>query len=502
MAPTAPASIARRPEQTAAWSAARTGACAWVGGWAGGWIAASIAALSLAPLALAAAPQDAPATADATGDVTSNALGWVVAGLVAAFWAGTALLRGRSEASLARTLTEGDGWPRDGRGFPLLDALASTVLRRIRAEHERQARTEDRLRETERVLRATPIAVLALDHLQRIVGTNPAAERLLGFEERLARGRLLQEVVRQPALHRLVSRALLGGEPVQSEVQLDGEESLELQVSCEPLHVDAQPPGLVVSLVDVTRMRRLESMRSEFAANVSHELRTPITNIKGYIETLLQVEMDDANQRRKFLEIVHRNTVRLSGIVEDILTLAFLEEPEARHTIERRALPASEVVREVVEALESAALARRIEISWRCDDELLVEANKSLAEQALANLVSNAIRYSGEGSKVSIEVAAEAEMIRFDVRDQGPGIASKHLPRLFERFYRVDKARARTQGGTGLGLSIVKHIATIHGGSIEVASQVGSGSCFSLRLPRAAAAAADTTTKASSAPSV
>jgi len=469
---------------------------------------------SVSVTALAGIAQGAQVDAAVTSDLSEGGLGWAVAGVVAALWAGATLLRRRSEARLARTLTEGDGWPRDGRGFPLLDGLASAVLRRIRSEHERQARTEDRLRETERVLRATPIAVLALDHLQRIVGTNPAAERLLGFEERLARGRLLQEVVRQPALHRLVSRALSGGEPIQSEIQLDGEESLELQVSCEPLHADAQPPGLVVSLVDVTRMRRLESMRSEFAANVSHELRTPITNIKGYIETLLQVEMDDAEQRRRFLEIVHRNTVRLSGIVEDILTLAFLEEPEARHTIERRAIPASEVVREVVEALESAALARRIEISWRCDDELLVEANKSLAEQALANLVSNAIRYSGEGSKVAIEATAERcvepavasatdpRMVRFDVRDQGPGIASKHLPRLFERFYRVDKARARTQGGTGLGLSIVKHIATIHGGSVEVASQVGSGSCFTLRLPRAAAAATEAPARASSVPSV
>ena len=464
-------------------------------------------ASTLAPAGLA---QGAQADAAVGSDLPEGGLGWAVAGIVAALWAGATILRRRSEARLARTLTEGDGWPRDGRGFPLLDALASAVLRRIRSEHERQARTEDRLRETERVLRATPIAVLALDHLQRSVGTNPAAERLLGFEERLARGRLLQEVVRQPALHRLVSRALSGGEPVQSEVQLDGEESLELQVSCEPLHADAQPPGLVVSLVDVTRMRRLESMRSEFAANVSHELRTPITNIKGYVETLLQVEMDDAEQRRRFLEIVHRNTVRLSGIVEDILTLAFLEEPEARHTIERRPLSAAEVVREVVEALESAALARRIEISWRCDDELLVEANKSLAEQALANLVSNAIRYSGEGSKVAVEAYAEPptaptteiRMVRFDVRDQGPGIASKHLPRLFERFYRVDKARARTQGGTGLGLSIVKHIATIHGGSVEVTSQVGSGSCFSLRIPRAASAPAEPHAPASSVPSV
>ncbi len=424
-------------------------------------------------------PADVPTRAAETPDAT----GWLVAGGVLAAWILTAVVRRRSARRLSRALAETAGEPREDAAFPLLDSLAGDVLRRIRHERERRERIEDRMREIERVLRATPIAVLALDHMQRIVGSNPAAERLLNFDERSARGRLLQEVVRQPALNRTVARALGADGRLQEELHLEFDSPLELQVSCEPLHADSQPTGLVVSLVDVTRMRRLESMRSEFAANVSHELRTPITNIKGYVETLLQVDLDDSERRRKFLEIIHRNTVRLSGIVEDILTLAFLEEPESRQTLELKPIAVREVVHEVVDALGTAAAARSIQLGVTVPDDAVVDANRSLLEQALANLVSNAIRYSGEGTAVRIECAVERDRVRISVHDQGPGIPSKHLPRLFERFYRVDKARARTQGGTGLGLAIVKHIATIHGGSVDVASQVGSGSCFSLLLP-------------------
>jgi two-component system phosphate regulon sensor histidine kinase PhoR len=411
--------------------------------------------------------------------------GWAVAGSILAAWAATGFMRRRSARRLARSLASYHGLGREEDRFPLLETLAGDVLRRIRHERERRERVEDRLREIERVLRATPIAVLALDHMQRIVGSNPAAERLLNFDERTARGRLLQEVVRQPTLNRAIERALAGDGRLQDELHLEFDSPLELQVSCEPLHHDAQPAGLVVSLVDVTRMRRLESMRSEFAANVSHELRTPITNIKGYVETLLQVDLDDAERRRKFLEIIHRNTVRLSGIVEDILTLAFLEEPESRQTLELAPVSVREIVQEVVDALGTAAAARSLTISIAVPESASVEANRSLLEQALANLVSNAVRYSDEGTAVRIECTEGGEQVRISVHDQGPGIPSKHLPRIFERFYRVDKARARTQGGTGLGLAIVKHIATIHGGGVEVTSQVGSGSCFSLLLPRA-----------------
>lgn len=412
--------------------------------------------------------------------------GWGVAALLAAGWLGTTLVRRRSRARFEQRLLADDEPLHEEERFPLLDGLASATMRRLRVERQRQARTGDRLADVERILQATPIAVIALDHMQRMISANPAAERLLGFDEPSARGRLLQEVIRQPAINRTVTSAMQAGGRFDGELHLELDAPLEVQVCCEPLQSESQPPGLVISLVDVTRMRRLESMRSEFAANVSHELRTPITNIKGYVETLLQVDLEDAARRRKFLEIIHRNTVRLSGIVEDILTLAFLEEPGSRQTLEFSPASVRDMVNEVVDALGSAAAMKSITITVKVPEALTIDANRSLLEQALANLVSNAIRYSGEGTAVRIECTEEGEQVRISVHDQGPGIASRHLPRLFERFYRVDQARARAQGGTGLGLSIVKHITTIHGGGVDVASQVGSGSSFSLLLPRAA----------------
>ena len=418
--------------------------------------------------------------------VPSDATGWIVAALLAAAWAATALVRRASRRRFTRLMRDESASVDAAGSYPMLEDVASAAIGRLRVERQQQVRALDRLGEIERILRATPIAVLALDHMQRVISLNPAAEKLLGVAETPVRGRLLQECVRQPGLNRAIASALNAEGRFDGELRLDLDAPVEVQVCCEPLQSDAHPPGLVVSLVDVTRMRRLESMRSEFAANVSHELRTPITNIKGYVETLLQVGVDDPAQMRKFLEIVHRNTVRLSGIVEDILTLAFLEEPEAKQHLARLPVPVGEIVRQVVEDLGSAASAKSIRVETSGGMDRSVLANRALAEQALANLVSNAIKYSPEKTKVKVHVAEDPEFIRIEVTDEGPGIAAKHLPRIFERFYRVDKARARTMGGTGLGLAIVKHIANIHGGRVEVSSQVSQGSTFRLFLPRSA----------------
>jgi two-component system phosphate regulon sensor histidine kinase PhoR len=428
--------------------------------------------------------------AESTSDSLGAAeFGWIVAGALAAAWLVTWWIRRRSLARLEQTLASLDRIP-EPEGHPLAEALSAATIRRLRHERQRQERLADRLAEIERVLRATPIAVIALDHMQRVVSANPAAERLLGFEERAARGRLLQETVRQPGLNRFVTDALARDQRSEGELHLESDAPLEVQVSCEPLHAESQPAGVVVSLVDVTRMRRLESMRSEFAANVSHELRTPITNIKGYVETLLQVGIEDPATSQRFLEIIQRNTTRLSEIVEDILTLAFLEEPETPHALERDDVAVDELVARVVDELGSAAAAKSITITTECEAGVSVHVNRSLATQALANLVSNAIKYSPEGTAVVVKVRRESMGLAvFSVRDRGPGIAPKHLPRLFERFYRVDKARARTQGGTGLGLAIVKHIANIHLGRVEVTSQLGEGSDFRLLLPTEAPAA-------------
>jgi len=431
-----------------------------------------------------------------TNGASADALPWLLAVALLVAWIGTALVRRRSARALEAALDSEAVNEGAGREYPMLDRVASAAFRRVRSERERQLRLADRAGEIERVLRATPIAVIALDHLQRVVSANPAAERLLSFDERAARGRLLQESVRQHGLNRAIQSALASEGRFTGELHLDSEDSLEVQVSCEPLYQDGAPSGLVVSLVDVTRMRRLESMRSEFAANVSHELRTPITNIKGYVETLLQIDDAEPVQTRRFLEIVHRNTVRLSGIVEDILTLAFLEEPEARQSLAKEPIAVKEIVTQVVSDLGSAAALREMTLKVVYDPALAILGNRSLLEQALANLVSNAIKYSSEGTGIRIVVEADGartdaaespRLVRIAVSDSGPGIASKHLPRIFERFYRVDKARSRTQGGTGLGLAIVKHIASIHGGRVEAESTVGVGSRFSLLIPSAAA---------------
>jgi len=409
--------------------------------------------------------------------------GWAAAAIIAGAWIFAELQRRRAARRLRDALAAESKELREDEEFPFHEEVASAAMRRVRVERERNDLVVRRLAEIERVLRATPIAVIALDHKQRISSANAAAERLLGFAGDRARGRLLQEIVRQPELNRAIESALGSDGRFDGELHLEADGPLEVQLCCEPLEMEDGPAGLVMSLVDVTRMRRLESMRSEFAANVSHELRTPITNIKGYVETLLQVGIDDPERMRKFLEIVHRNTVRLSGIVEDILTLAFLEEPEARDSMEQSPVPAREIVAQVVEDLGSAAAAKSIEVAVSGETTRLLLANRSLIEQALANLVSNAIRYSGERTTVRIAIADDGGLVRISVSDQGPGIAAKHIPRIFERFYRVDRARARAQGGTGLGLAIVKHIAAIHGGRVEVASQVGEGSTFSLLLP-------------------
>ncbi len=411
--------------------------------------------------------------------------GWIVAGSLAAAWMLAALIRRRSTRALAKRLAPDSSLETHEQQYPLLEPLACAILRREREFHAREGLLSERLAELERVLHTTPIAVLSLDHLQRILSANPAAERLLAFDERSARGRLLQDSVRQPGLNRAVTQALARGGSTSVELHLELDTPLEVQLSCEPLHIDEKPAGIVLSLVDVTRIRRLESMRSEFAANVSHELRTPITNIKGYVETLLTAGITDPAQSRRFLEIIHRNTARLSGIVEDILTLAFLEEPEAKHALVKEAAHAADIVAQVIEDLSVAASARRAHIVASADPAIIVHCNRPLLEQALMNLLSNAIKYSKEGATITVVATVEGASVRIAVIDNGLGIAAKHLPRIFERFYRVDPSRARSQGATGLGLAIVKHIAVSHGGSVEVTSQIGEGSCFSVLVPYA-----------------
>ncbi|MDY7001541.1 MAG: ATP-binding protein, partial [Thermodesulfobacteriota bacterium] len=242
--------------------------------------------------------------------------------------------------------------------------------------------------------------------------------------------------------------------------------------------------GALIVLNDVTRLRKLENIRRDFVANVSHEIKTPITAIKGFVETLEHGGVEKPEDAERFLGIIKKHVDRLEALVEDILTFSRVE----RETEEEKAVLSEHLVRDVLQsalqACELAAKAKDIRFEMACGENMLAKMEAGLLEQALVNLLDNAVKYSGEASVVRVEAEQTGSETIIRVVDQGCGIEKRHLPRLFERFYRVDKARSREKGGTGLGLAIVKHIVQAHDGRVEVESLPGKGSTFSLHLPR------------------
>jgi two-component system phosphate regulon sensor histidine kinase PhoR len=236
---------------------------------------------------------------------------------------------------------------------------------------------------------------------------------------------------------------------------------------------------------DVTQFRRLERTRRDFVANVSHELKTPITSIKGFVESLLAGAMHEPENALNFLNIIARQTDRLNGIINDLLSLSRIEQDAERGQIFLTTGRLKGTLQEALQVCEPKAAAQNITLTLTCADELRARINAPLLEQAVVNLVDNAVKYSPENSLVQVEAEPVGAEVVIRVRDQGRGIAKEHLPRLFERFYRVDPGRSRALGGTGLGLAIVKHIAQAHGGKVTVESKPGQGSTFSLYLTTA-----------------
>ena len=339
--------------------------------------------------------------------------------------------------------------------------------------------------ELDAVLSSMEEGVLAVDREERVISLNRAAAELFGVNAQASRGRDIREVVRHPQLQACVARLLAESGPFSEDVTLSTPGERHLLVSATGLR-DGRggETGALLVLQDVTELRRLERVRSDFVANVSHELRTPVTSIKGYAETLLAENPRDPETLERFLGIIVRQSDRLTALVDDILSLARLERSEASGSESGETEFEPVGVRAIIEAAlhvcSPTADERRIRIEVEPGENVLLRANQALAEQALVNLVDNAVKYSDPGGVVRVDAVSDGDWVSIRVTDAGPGIAPDQQSRIFERFYRIDRGRSRAMGGTGLGLSIVKHIMNVHGGRIEVESELGRGSRFSL----------------------
>ena len=374
--------------------------------------------------------------------------------------------------------------------LPLSDAeeiagLADAMNTMAAQLDERMKTVIQQRNEREAMLASMVESLLAIDKAESIISINRAAGRLLGVEPARVEGKSLASVVRNSALQQFVRAALRSAVPIETEIVLHSAEELVLQAHGTRLQdAGGQEIGAVVVLHDVTRLRKLERVRRDFVANVSHELKTPITSIKGFVETLLSNPEIPGEDRQRFLGIIAKHADRLGSIIEDLLTLSRIEQDEGYAGSVLRPSAVEPVILAAVAICAPAAQARNITIETRLEPGLQANLLPALLEQGIVNLLDNAIKYSAQGDMVLVESSGTNQEVRIRVADQGQGIPPEHHQRIFERFYRVDKARSRPSGGTGLGLAIVKHIATAHGGTVEVQSHAGGGSVFTLRLQR------------------
>ena len=338
--------------------------------------------------------------------------------------------------------------------------------------------------ESEAVLSSMVEGVLAVDAAENIIRLNKAAGKLLEIKPDSAEGRPIHEVVRNSLLREFIERTLSGIENVETDLTIGNQNEIFLQAHGAVLKdMQEKSIGAVIVLNDVTRLRRLETVRKDFVANVSHELKTPITLIKGFVETLQQGALEKREEAERFLNIMSKQVERLNAIIEDLLSLSRLEQDSGKSAISMEKTKVLQILESAIRDCESKLLEKKISIQLNCSNELEVFANSPLLNQAVLNLVDNALKYSEQGEKITVEAFVTGTEIVIEVQDWGCGIGSEHLPRLFERFYRIDQARSRQMGGTGLGLAIVKHIVQEHGGSVSVNSTLGKGSRFSIHLP-------------------
>jgi two-component system phosphate regulon sensor histidine kinase PhoR len=338
--------------------------------------------------------------------------------------------------------------------------------------------------EYEAVLSSMVEGVIAVDQDETILSINQSALDMLKITSAEAKGRTIQEVVRNRQFLDFVIDSLAGKTLEEKDVEIQGPERRIINIRSMALRNAAmQNMGSLVVLDDVTKIRHLENIRRDFVANVSHEIKTPLTAIKGFVETLQQSMDQDQAEHQKFLGIIDKHVNRLNSIIEDLLALARIEQIGEKTTVALEKRRLKSLVENAINVVQHRADVKHITFKTRVAEDPHIMVDSTLFEQALVNLLDNAVAYSPEHEQVTISASKSGEAFVVSITDQGIGISKQHQPRLFERFYRVDKARSRKHGGTGLGLAIVKHIAQAHNGSVTVESQPGKGSVFNIQLP-------------------
>ncbi len=338
--------------------------------------------------------------------------------------------------------------------------------------------------ETDAILSSMREGVIAMDLEMRVLTMNRAAAAIFDMSGIEVDGLTIQEIARNIHVHRFAERILESEVGIEEEIPFGGKEEIILQARGAILRDEkGRKIGGLLVLNDITNILRLENIRREFAANVSHELKTPITAIKGFVETLRDGAIDDKAQALNFMQIISRHTDRLNAIIDDLLSLSRIEQNADHNRITREEVVLSEVIESAIGPLRIKAEEKKIDIGYVPDDDFRININASLIEQAVSNLIDNAINYSDPGKDIEVKIIKSDSEIEIAISDQGRGIERRHLPRLFERFYRADTARSRRLGGTGLGLAIVKHIAQAHNGYVTVKSEPGRGSEFSIFIP-------------------
>lgn len=364
------------------------------------------------------------------------------------------------------------------------DALGGHIQRLVGNVKKRMTSLEEERAKIIAIMENLVEGVVAFDSKGKVLFTNSSAHRILGLDAKAIQGQSVWELIRNQELAGLVEgcQELAWHERRQAEIELYPPVSMVLEVYALPFPISNQKKGSVLVLHDVTELRRLEQVRTEFIENVSHELRTPLTAIVGYLETLVDEPSLETPNNRKFLHVAHQHAERLSRLVEDLRSLSEIES--GKILLRCELVPLREVAQDVCEMFHNQLSKKNLRISNTIGVEASAWADRDRLIQILVNLVDNAIKYTPAGGLISFQaIPLPDQGISLQVNDTGQGIPSIDLPRITERFYRVDRARSREEGGTGLGLSIVKHLLQLLSGKLRVQSELGKGTTMEVILP-------------------